>query len=282
MKRANIINAEQIELLLAQAARTKNPTQWMAVTALTIFAGCRIGEAAQLKLEDLLNAAGEIDTYVHIDGSVAKYGRSRSVSMHPRLVQLLKEHIEKLGMRSGPLFWDQYGKPLTPGAAQKTVSEFYKKAGFRGCSSHSGRRTFITHCARSIGRHGLSLRDVQQLAGHAHLNSTECYIEASGSLGDLVSNLYNGGSIAIERSTPAEGFGARSSNFMPRAEASRVLPERRRKGQIENWSERSEAAWTEWNELTKARRSVVQKGGTPLRRLVRHAKMILDAIRNED
>ena len=49
--------------------------------------------------------------------------------------------------------------------------------GFEGCSSHSGRRTFITNAARRISTVGGSLRDVQVLAGHSALSTTQRYIE---------------------------------------------------------------------------------------------------------
>ena len=55
---------------------------------------------------------------------------------------------------------------------------WYRTLGFQGCSSHSGRRTFITGTARKISTVGGSLRDVM-LAGHAALSTTQRYIEAN-------------------------------------------------------------------------------------------------------
>jgi len=55
----------------------------------------------------------------------------------------------------------------------------YASQGFDGCSSHSGRRTFIIRAARKVSEAGGSLRDVQHLAGHASLQTTQRYEEGS-------------------------------------------------------------------------------------------------------
>jgi integrase/recombinase XerD len=69
--------------------------------------------------------------------------------------------------------------PRTSAAAIVNLfAEWYRMTGFKGCSSHSGRRTFITNAARTISTVGGSLRDVQMLAGHRALSTTQRYIEA--------------------------------------------------------------------------------------------------------
>jgi integrase len=63
-------------------------------------------------------------------------------------------------------------------AVVNMFAEWYRKLGFVGCSSHSGRRTAITTWARKVSLVGGSLRDVQAMAGHSSLQTTSRYIES--------------------------------------------------------------------------------------------------------
>src|ERR1700742_2490350 len=83
---------------------------------------------------------------------------------------------------SGPLVIQTERSQST--SAQAIVNMFqrwYRHLGFVGCSSHSGRRTFITNAARKISTVGGSLRAVQLLAGHSNLRTTQRYIEPNAS-----------------------------------------------------------------------------------------------------
>ena len=57
------------------------------------------------------------------------------------------------------------GGCLRPTSVVNWVATLFAEIGYQGCSSHSGRRTFITSVARNIHRTGCSLRDVRRCVG---------------------------------------------------------------------------------------------------------------------
>ena len=71
------------------------------------------------------------------------------------------------------------GRVLHPTALGIVVwfNRAFRQIGLQGCSSHSGRRTFVTRAARLVHKAGGSLRDVQLLAGHRSIETTQRYID---------------------------------------------------------------------------------------------------------
>src|SRR5262249_61947909 len=76
-----------------------------------------------------------------------------------------------------PVISSERDRGLSPAAVAVWFHRLYSGLGMIGCSSHSGRRSFVTRAARRISEVGGSLRDVQMLAGHASLSTTASYIE---------------------------------------------------------------------------------------------------------
>jgi integrase/recombinase XerD len=66
---------------------------------------------------------------------------------------------------------------MTPVSIVNFFAIAYRAIGLEGCSSHSGRRTFITRAARLVHKAGGSLLDVQILAGHRSIQTTQAYID---------------------------------------------------------------------------------------------------------
>jgi integrase/recombinase XerD len=93
------------------------------------------------------------------------------------LIALHRDRGEK-ARPDWPIIYSERDRGLSAGAVTVWFHRLYGGLGMVGCSSHSGRRTFITRGARKIGEVGGSLRDIQQLAGHASLGTTARYIEA--------------------------------------------------------------------------------------------------------
>jgi integrase/recombinase XerD len=90
----------------------------------------------------------------------------------------------------GPVVRSARGGCMRPTSIVNWFAALFARLELEGCSSHSGRRTFITAAARNAHRTGCSLRDVQLLAGHKSIEITQGYIDGdTGGQRRLVASL---------------------------------------------------------------------------------------------
>lgn len=190
--RARVLDDRQVERVLAHINATSNSRASDEVKfLLSVYAGLRACEIAAMTLECVVDADGRIGRTIFISRHAAKGGRERTIPMHPQireaLVRFRKMHPEirilSFSARRG------YVRPQKASAITAWFRRLYEQVGLQGCSSHSGRRTFITRMARMANLHGNSLRDVQLLAGHAQLETTAAYIDSTHALYGLVAAL---------------------------------------------------------------------------------------------
>jgi integrase/recombinase XerD len=104
----------------------------------------------------------------------------RVIPMSDEVRNSLIEYRNEVTSFAGPnVIGTERGLSTSAQAIVNMFQRWYRHLGFVGCSSHSGRRTFIANAARKISTVGGSLKDVQELAGHANLRTTQRYIEAN-------------------------------------------------------------------------------------------------------
>jgi integrase len=131
----------------------------------------------------LTDAEGRLTDAISLTDVASKGRGGRSIPINKELhgaLALLKAQADKQKRQSPYVITSERGEKTSSYAVVNMFAGWYRMLGFNGASSHSGRRTFITNAARRISTVGGSLRDVQMLAGHSALGTTQRYIEADG------------------------------------------------------------------------------------------------------
>lgn len=175
-KQAKILTNAQQLAALRETRKSRYPDRDRVMLLLSTKAGLRAAEIAGLTWPMVLDAGGQLAGEIALTNSIAKKGSGRTIPIHGQLRSALLKLRRRTGDR-GNVIKSERGEALSPGSVVNWFKALYAKLGFLGCSSHSGRRTFITIAARRVEKSGGSIRDVQQLAGHRSLTHTQRYIE---------------------------------------------------------------------------------------------------------
>jgi integrase/recombinase XerD len=179
-RQAKIVTDKQVRAILAELDSRRYPLRDRVMFLLSMKSGLRAHEIASVTWGMVTDAEGQIADVIALENRASKGKSGRIIPMHPdlkaALTALQRSRAEK-ARQELPVIFSERDRGLSAGAVAVWFFRLYRDLGMIGCSSHSGRRTFITRAARKISEVGGSLRDVQQLAGHASLGTTARYIE---------------------------------------------------------------------------------------------------------
>lgn len=140
-----------------------------AIIELLLQTGIRIGELAQLRVEDV--SFGE-QAGLHIppfEGS-----NERTIPLNKPAADAVAKYLEvRPKTQSHALFVTKTGRPLLIRNIRTAIDRYFRIAGIKEAKVNDLRHTWVTHQLQS----GASLLLVSKLAGHKRLSTTEKYLQ---------------------------------------------------------------------------------------------------------
>lgn len=176
---ARVLNAAQRDVVMKVSLAGKLGLRDFTMLVLSFGLGLRVGEIAKLNVSDVVDDKYKLRESFALKRKNTKRKRSREVYVtSKRVIDALTAWIAHLRLKGDPamdmtLFKSMKGNRMSPNALQQLFARLYKVAGFTGCKSHSGRRTFGTNLIRN----GADLKSVKTLMGHASITQTAKYVD---------------------------------------------------------------------------------------------------------
>ena len=177
MPQARTLSSNQAKAFIAFIKQGKNSQRNLALFALSYYAGMRVGEIASLKVSDVLMSNGSVKDVIYLNSEMTKGNKGREVFLNKTAKRYVGELIKSGSMKFDYPLIQTMGvrKHFTANSLSIVFKNLYAAAGFEGCSSHTGRRSFCSNLANS----GVGIRVIQKLSGHRSLQSVQPYLDAN-------------------------------------------------------------------------------------------------------
>ncbi len=170
------MTTSEIDSLLQEPRKADTPEaiRDAAMLELTYATGMRVTELVSLNL-DSMHIKDE--AYVRCVGKGAK---ERTIPVHANAVRALERYLDQArpallkSRTQNALFVNRRGERLTRQGFWLILKNYSKAAGIKThVTPHTLRHSFATHLLRG----GASVRDVQELLGHANVSTTQVYTQ---------------------------------------------------------------------------------------------------------
>lgn len=190
------LSEREIGKLLAACAQTRYPARNRAIVLLACDAGLTPKEISGLRRFAVQTDDGLVGDHISLAGKKGKYLKPRRIPLAPngRLKRALIEVLESFpGSPNDPLivseralFGDREGdlpgisvyQEMRPTSIGYVLWKLADKAKVSMDGGRDARRTFIVRAGRTMKQVGGTARDVQALAGHRSLETTQRLLEA--------------------------------------------------------------------------------------------------------
>ncbi|EGQ7958049.1 site-specific integrase [Vibrio parahaemolyticus] len=206
--KARSLSPKQTRKLLTRCQLMQNPELKRVVLALS-FSTLRVSELAQITVDDVLTPTGTIRNEIYLRASLCKRRKPRSIWLSRLAKQMIQEWINYRKSRQWATTFEESYQGLNPlsklvlnnrgrsySMKRKTrinqagehidyaacdvlelmIRNVYQRCGLKGCSSHTGRRSYGTN----MNAQGVELSAIQRALGHSEPSMTIEYIDISG------------------------------------------------------------------------------------------------------
>ena len=183
-KQSKTFNRTQIKMIGNYVLNNRYGLRDQTIFYFSIKCGLRSKEISHLKWWMVMDSDGTVGKYLNLPNSSSKGKSGRVVPLNKDLKKNLEMMLEKhrklsdFNPQTSFIVRTERSKSTSPQSIVNMFQRWYGKLGLVGCSSHSGRRTFITETSKKISTVGGSLRDIQMMVGHSSLQTTQRYIES--------------------------------------------------------------------------------------------------------
>ena len=182
-KQSKILTNQQVKTMMIHLGTTRMSIRNQLIFLLSVKSGLRAKEISGVKWNMVVDANGNIGDSIHLTDNVSKgdSGRiiplNKDVKVHLTMLFDIEKDSYGFDIAKSNVIRTERANHSSPQSIVNMFANWYSDLGYIGCSSHSGRRTFITNLSKNLSLVGGSLRDVQSLVGHKNLQTTQRYIE---------------------------------------------------------------------------------------------------------
>lgn len=221
VNRAKTLHQGQFtRLIKITQATSRYPERDVLVLMLGHHCGMRITEISRLTVADVMHASGKLRSEVSMREAITKGCRQRCAFLVSKpAIQALEAYLQYRIVRGigsayvtgqyrgllphQPLVYSSRGDGMSQNTKRRVletgerrdyracdslqahVTKLYQRAGIKGGSSHSGRRTFASKVLATTG----DMETVAQLLGHSSIDCSQRYVDVDeGILYDMFAN----------------------------------------------------------------------------------------------
>lgn len=199
-KHARTLQEGEFNSLLSYVQGMRYGERNKLILFLTHKAGMRVGEIASLEHSDLLlphanceerelssgravfehmvtiqNVQYIVRPVIQLRKQDVKGEFARSIQLSSTVQKVVRSYYQSVETLQTHLCVNRLGNVMGNVALAQEIRRWYLECGFSGCSSHSGRRSFVT----TLLDKKVNVRVVQELVGHRQLSTTQRYADTN-------------------------------------------------------------------------------------------------------